>query len=1008
MPKVTPPIINFNAGELSPLIDARFDIEKYQNGCQILEGGMPLVEGGVKKFPGTYYITSTKYSDRKARLVPFEFSVSQAYHIEMGDGYMRFFKDQGLIVLGPDDVDDFDPADSYKRGMYTKLGAYGTFTWSGSKQLNIAFPYGATSATVAVSANTSDVLSVTEVAGVLTIKLANSKTTNNTASLVQTAIRGLGGIYASCVAVANPAYSDSPPITSPSASTMETDDSLWKCTENVTAGPAGVFTWTTGNKVLTITEAGSALEVEANTEDVLTATFPTTYTPNDPITIKLANATSSYNDASYVQAMIRTNAVYKDAIASGNATYDASPPITSPDTSVVYVSNTSYFPTNSDYWETASEDDVVEIETDYALSDLFDIDCNTQSGDVIYFMHADYTPKKLVRHSHANWELRDMTILGTVDIAKTGQEGIAKGIFEIERSNPCQIRSRSHGLSVGDQIFIAGCTGMTEINEGVYVVCSIVSSNSFKIQLDSSGFSSYAEGQDGGTFVPVVPLFNQSGDYPACCALFGQRLYLGGSNNHPLRLNGSVVSDFERFISCPSLDDYAVQYDIAAGNRDRIRWLVGQKALLIGTPGGIFKATGASTNEPITHSSINITQEVFTGVANIHPVLAGDSVLWVTRSAKIVRMLQYIWEQDKWTYPDMTRLARHITIGEDEDNSGIVQAAFQREPYPIVWCLRNDGQLLGMTHESQEQVYAWFRVPTDGEIESFSIISQDNGEDEIMIIVKRTIDGSDVRYVEYFKEHEIFSQIEDAFFVHSGLTWDGGDAVTITGITNADPAVVTASSHGFSNGDHVCIEDVEGMTEVNCTNRKAYYVYGATDDTFQLYGTDSSAWGTYTSGGTVKAVKKAISTGLDHLEGKTVDVVVDGAVLPQKTVSSGAIDLDGFYGNKIHVGLHYDTIIKTMKLHAGSQTGTSRGKKQKINKATFLFHETVGCQYGIDEDNLFDVPFTYGDQPSLVTDDIDVDIEGDWDDEAELYILHDKPLPFTLKGIIPRVSVNDD
>ena len=74
---------------------------------------------------------------------------------------------------------------------------------------------------------------------------------------------------------------------------------------------------------------------------------------------------------------------------------------------------------------------------------------------------------------------------------------------------------------------------------------------------------------------------------------------------------------------------------------------------------------------------------------------------------------------------------------------------------------------------------------------------------------------------------------------------------TITGITKANPAVVTASSHGYSNGDHVWINDVGGMTEVNA---RRYTVANVTTNTFELSGVNSSSYTTYTSGGTAAKV----------------------------------------------------------------------------------------------------------------------------------------------------------
>lgn len=71
-------------------------------------------------------------------------------------------------------------------------------------------------------------------------------------------------------------------------------------------------------------------------------------------------------------------------------------------------------------------------------------------------------------------------------------------------------------------------------------------------------------------------------------------------------------------------------------------------------------------------------------------------------------------------------------------------------------------------------------------------------------------------------------------------------AKVITGITKANPAVVTSVAHGLNSGDAVEIADVVGMTEVNS---KRFVIKKLTVDTFELANTDSTGYGTYTSGG---------------------------------------------------------------------------------------------------------------------------------------------------------------
>lgn len=93
-------------------------------------------------------------------------------------------------------------------------------------------------------------------------------------------------------------------------------------------------------------------------------------------------------------------------------------------------------------------------------------------------------------------------------------------------------------------------------------------------------------------------------------------------------------------------------------------------------------------------------------------------------------------------------------------------------------------------------------------------------------------------------------------------------AKTITGITKANPAVVTSNSHGYSNGDHIYISDVVGMTEINSTTRR-YTAANVATNTFELSGIDSTSYTTYSSGGSAYKVyeiaTKFTSSEIDHV-----------------------------------------------------------------------------------------------------------------------------------------------
>ncbi|KKK79222.1 hypothetical protein LCGC14_2835680, partial [marine sediment metagenome] len=145
----------------------------------------------------------------------------------------------------------------------------------------------------------------------------------------------------------------------------------------------------------------------------------------------------------------------------------------------------------------------------------------------------------------------------------------------------------------------------------------------------------------------------------------------------------------------------------------------------------------------------------------------------------------------------MTRLAQHITRG------GIVEMDFQQEPDSLVWAVRSDGQLLSMTFRREEDVVGWTRhiiggsfSTGDAVVESVAVIPGENGagqtqssenRDEVWVTVKRTINGSTVRYVEVFeRDYETGDDEEDSYYADSIITYDGVATSTITGLDHLE------------------------------------------------------------------------------------------------------------------------------------------------------------------------------------------------------------------------------
>jgi hypothetical protein len=97
MARVSSIITNFRAGEISPRLEGRIDLQKYNEAVKELENMIVFPQGGITRRPGTYYAGTTK-DGGQVRLINFEFSDTQAYVLEFGNNYIRIYKDGGLVT----------------------------------------------------------------------------------------------------------------------------------------------------------------------------------------------------------------------------------------------------------------------------------------------------------------------------------------------------------------------------------------------------------------------------------------------------------------------------------------------------------------------------------------------------------------------------------------------------------------------------------------------------------------------------------------------------------------------------------------------------------------------------------------------------------------------------------------------------------------------------------------------------------------------------------------------
>lgn len=297
--------------------------------------------------------------------------------------------------------------------------------------------------------------------------------------------------------------------------------------------------------------------------------------------------------------------------------------------------------------------------------------------------------------------------------------------------------------------------------------------------------------------------FSATTGHPQHLAFFRERLALAKDQV----VNLSVAGDFDSFADRDSgglvVDDQSITHEVGGGRANAIQWIAQSGRLIVGTTGGEFVVGEITTSDPLGPANIKNVPAGSNGSRAVRPVVIDGAVLHVQRAGNTVR--EAMWTDDSgYTSRNLCMLADHIGQG------GIVQMDYQAELWSVVWCVRADGVLLGLTYDQENQVYGWSRHIVGGAfgsgdavVESVACIpSPTNDRDDLWAIVKRTVNGSTVRYVEYLTEgYETGTDREDAIYLDSALTYDGAATTSITGLSHLEGQTVGVLADGAWHPD---------------------------------------------------------------------------------------------------------------------------------------------------------------------------------------------------------------
>lgn len=745
----------FTAGELSPLMEGNHDTEEFQNGLRTLENFIVIPQGGVKHRCGTKHVAEAIDSTKKSRLIPFEFSEEDAYVLEFSDRAIRIYKESGVVSSLSNLVSNYQ-FDSDVSGWTDYSTGTSSMTWDSTEQA------------MKLGGGTADY-------GFASIPI----TVTNTSILI--------------AKLRNPRMFDSSGVPGNSVA----GPSIQVGTTSLVSGYSG----TTGNRVA--------------------QTFPGAF--GYPIDIQSALAVTPGNY--YLNI-----GFYTGTIGAGSYAIVDEPEV----------------------YELGNIGTVI---SPYDEADIGLIQY-AQSNDVMYITHPDYPPYKLIRVTDSHWSFEPVslfeqpynveentitltasgtTVNSSVTITASASYFSASHVgsyFRLrdtsETVKPKEWRP-SHGslasiygemeIAINDlvswngntyQAATAGKTGTIPPTHGTGTVTD--GSIDWLFVRASYGFfkvTHYISATSvTGLVISTLPHtsattnwevgeWNEVNGYPGSCCFFEERLWFAGTYSRPQTIWGSKTDDFEDFDYGSGNPSDAMQYTIASNTTNRIQWLQPGHSLFIGTLGGEYVASGGNQYEAITPTTIRIVNHSRNGSKRIMSRLVSNTAIFVQKAAKRIRRLIYSDKVGGYVSDDITLLSEHIT-----GDTGVNQIDYQQEPNSLLLAVRNDGQLAASTYHVETGTNGWSRQIIGGSfgsgdavVESVATVPTTNA-DRVWLIVKRTINGSTVRYIEYITQWDQ-DLLKDAIYMDSAITYDGVSTTTITGLDHLEGESVSILADGL-------------------------------------------------------------------------------------------------------------------------------------------------------------------------------------------------------------------
>ena len=795
-------IPGFMTGEIATSVSGRVDFDKYHTACERLENLLIKAQGPVTRRPGSRYVTATKTSSKKSRMITFKFNVTDSRVLEFGDGYIRIFKSDATTGVG-----------EQLRRVTTATCTLSATTGSG-----ITFT---ASSAVFTSADVGKVIRMGDSLATITGYTSTTVVTCTITVNWPATYNQTGWDYTTKV-ISSGYWHVIEEIASPYL-----EAHIWEIKDHQDAdvmylvhpnfAPRKLSRASDTSWSLSVTKFNPRPSYIANTD--LSATCVLGAITGTDITFTAGSAVFRKADVGRALIMGASKAIITEWVSNSAVKCDIEDDWPGAD-ATGWTFSTKTIASGSWYLIGSPVADITPNENG-PVGKIVNV-ILTESGDDHSVTLSNSGSKITVSYKSHGLSAGDYVLIKGAENSKYNGIFVVLGDADAPTTDTFKYTAKKDPNAVAGgyptcSVFYPGFRDadvgkVIKTNEGLLRIKSIVSSGVVKAVI--MGVMKDKDTVYAGSWSLETRSWpiNDNGTadanqvYPSLVGGHQNRLLLASTSNQPTTVWSSVTGGDNENFATGVKDDDALDYTLST--RNKLRWLLTHRVIMVGT-GGEEIMLGAESNKALTPTNVRAIIQSNIGGAAVKPFLVNSAILFLQQSKNKLWEFTYNFEEDSYKGVDMTILAEHITLptlgGTNWDSSGIVDMAYQKEPTPIIWCVRNDGMLLALTYQRNDNVVGWGKhitgqldaqdpPVTNGWVESVCI-EPVNGRDRVWLIVKRTINGATKRYVEYFDDN--------AWTSTEGWQW--GELLSDSAKVYSGAAITTMTGLDHLAGKVVCV-----------------------------------------------------------------------------------------------------------------------------------------------------------------------------------------------------------